>query len=154
HPETRPRCRRGCGIRARSRPRRGGRPSATRRPSRMRSAAPPLAGRSIVGDNRQSRTRMGMHRLLLPAAVLVPALPLCGPPAVADAHEAIDRARAMLSRNDARGAVAALEEALPTVTPDDRRGLLDLLREAYEAAIRQAEVDGRPGDAEAFRDNL
>jgi hypothetical protein len=97
---------------------------------------------------------MVMHRPLRPAAVLVASLALCGAPAAADAPEAIDRARAMLSRNDARGAVAALEEALPTVTPDDRRGLLDLLRESYEAAVRQAEADGRPGDAEAYRDNL
>jgi hypothetical protein len=67
---------------------------------------------------------------------------------------AADEARRLLSRGDAKGAAAVLEEALPGATAADRPALIDALRDAYDAAARKAEADGRKADAEAYRDNL
>jgi hypothetical protein len=97
---------------------------------------------------------MVMHRHLLSATVLVASLALWGLPTIAGTPEAISQARDLLSRNDARGALALLEEALPGVTPADRGALLALLREVYETALRQAEADGRTREADSYRDNL
>lgn len=63
-------------------------------------------------------------------------------------------ARRRLDHDDARGAVGVLEAALPAAAAADRPALLNLLRQAYTAAARRAEADGRPDEAESFRENL
>ena len=81
-------------------------------------------------------------------------LPALAQPTQARAGDALDDARARLTRKDPAGAVALLEAALPGTEAARRPALLVLLREAYEAAARQAEAAGRRDEAEAFRENL
>src|SRR5689334_14531080 len=68
--------------------------------------------------------------------------------------DSIQQAKRLLERNDAAGAAALLESALPNTTTADRGAILDLLRSAYDSAARQAEAAGRADDAAAYRDNL
>ncbi|MGE5756143.1 MAG: peptidase MA family metallohydrolase [Planctomycetaceae bacterium] len=96
-----------------------------------------------------------MHRSLSAAALVASLLIGLHPPrAVAAPPETLSRARALLGRGEARPAVPLLEGALPTVSPDDRPALLDLLRRAYDLAARQAEDAGQSDEAGAYRDNL
>jgi hypothetical protein len=67
---------------------------------------------------------------------------------------AVEDAKRRLARDDARGAVAVLESALPGATAADRPALIDALRVAYAAAARQAEAEGRTSDADDYRENL
>jgi hypothetical protein len=78
----------------------------------------------------------------------------CAAGASARADQALERAKALLDRNDGRGAAAILEEALPVATSESRPQVLQSLRTAYESAIRQAEADGKARDAEMYRENL
>ncbi len=89
----------------------------------------------------------------LSAAVLVASLSLFTEFATADTFEAQRQARKLLARNDARAAAVLLEDALPDAS-SDRAAVFELLRQAYESAAKQAEAEGRPRDAETFRDNL
>ncbi len=93
-----------------------------------------------------------MHRPILAALRVAPLLWIVHF-AAAGSPEAIDRAQRLLERNEARAAAGILEAALPTAA-SERPALLQLLRQAYESAARQAEAAGRPRDAEQFRDNL
>jgi hypothetical protein len=68
--------------------------------------------------------------------------------------DSIQQAKRLLERNDAAGAAALLESALPNTTTADRGAILELLRSAYDSAARQAEAAGRADDAAAYRDNL
>ncbi len=98
---------------------------------------------------------MVMHRSLS-AATLVASL-LLGlhfPWAVAAPPETLSRTRALLEHGEACLAVPLLEDALPTVSPDDRPTLLELLRRAYDLAARQAEAAGKTDEAGEYRDNL
>ena len=95
-----------------------------------------------------------MHRLQPAAALVVTVTLLAHPSAVrAGTEDAVARARDLLATEDARGAIGVLEGALPA-EPPQRSAVLDLLRRAYETAIRQAESAGQPRDAELYRDNL
>ena len=93
-----------------------------------------------------------MHRPILAALRVAPLL-LLAQFAAAGNPEALDQAHRLLERNEARAAAEVLEAALPTAA-SDRPALLQLLRQAYESAARQAEAAGKPRDAELFRDNL
>ena len=93
-----------------------------------------------------------MHRPILAALRVAPLL-LLAQFAAAGNPEALDQAHRLLERNEARAAAEILEAALPTAA-SDRPALLQLLRQAYESAARQAEAAGKPRDAEQFRDNL
>lgn len=66
---------------------------------------------------------------------------------------ALDRARALLARDDAPGAIAVLEASLPA-GPAERPAVLELLRQAYAKAATQADAAGDSRAAELFRDNL
>jgi tetratricopeptide (TPR) repeat protein len=90
----------------------------------------------------------------LPALVLAALVVARPAPARSDIAETLAQARERLERGQAEDAVAALEAALPTVPQDRLAELLDVLRVAYEAAIRRAEAEGRPRDAALLRDNL
>lgn len=96
---------------------------------------------------------MVMHRPR-PAAALV-AISYMFSLAVANAGttEALARARALLARDDAKGAVTVLERALPG-DPAGRVELLALLRESYATAAKLAEAAGDSQAAELYRDNL
>lgn len=87
----------------------------------------------------------------LPALALAAALL---PTARADIPDALGRAQALLDRDDAAAAVAALEEALPGAADDQVPRLLEALRRAYGQAIRQAEAQGKSREATLLRDNL
>ncbi len=91
-----------------------------------------------------------------PAAALLAASLLYATPiaTVAGATDTLGEARALLDRQDAKGAAERLEDALPTVDPADRSALLDLLRRAFEEAARQAERTGKTDEAEHYRENL
>ncbi len=93
-----------------------------------------------------------MHRPILAALRVAPLL-LLAPFAAAGDPRALEQAHQLLERNEARAAAEVLEAALPTAA-SDRPALLQLLRQAYEAAARQAEAANNPRDAELFRDNL
>ena len=93
-----------------------------------------------------------MHRPILAALRVAPLL-LLAQFAAAGNPEALEQAHRLLERNEARAAAEILEAALPTAA-SDRPALLQLLRQAYESAARQAEAAGKPRDAELFRDNL
>jgi hypothetical protein len=107
----------------------------------------------------KSRTRIVMHRSLCAAIAaacwLVLGLALALPAQAASAGaQALEDARQRLARKDTRGAVDVLEQALAGAKGEDRAAVLDGLRQAYEAAARRAEVEGRHAEAEAYRDNL
>jgi hypothetical protein len=93
-----------------------------------------------------------------PAAVLVAFCTLLlGLMTIATAGEspsAIDQARKLMEQGQPAAAAESLENALTTAAPDQQLPLLDLLRQAYTAAARRAEAQGRADVAERFRDNL
>ncbi len=93
-----------------------------------------------------------MHRPILAALRVAPLL-LLAPFAAAGDPRALEQAHQLLERNEARAAAELLEAALPTAA-SDRPALLQLLRQAYESAARQAEAANKPRDAELYRDNL
>ena len=95
-----------------------------------------------------------MHRSLAPAllaALFSYAHPLA---TLAGTTETLGQARALLDRQDAKGAAELLEDALPDAEPGARPALLDLLHRAFDDAARQADAAGKPDEAEFFRDNL
>jgi hypothetical protein len=99
-----------------------------------------------------------MHRSLTAAlAAALGLLPgLSSPPSAraGSTPAAVQNAEARLARDDPRGAVSALEAALPGAPEADRAAVLDLLRRAYPAAARKAEGDGQHDQAESYRENL
>ncbi|WZO99455.1 hypothetical protein EP7_001062 [Isosphaeraceae bacterium EP7] len=64
------------------------------------------------------------------------------------------QARLRLGRNEAVAAVELLEDALPSATQAERPGLVATLKEAYAAAILQADAAGRTEEAHDYRENL
>lgn len=77
-----------------------------------------------------------------------------GPPADRPAPaEAIARARALIARDDAKGAVALLQDALPTAGAD-LGPMIVVLRQAYTRAADQAAKAGRAAEAEEYREDL
>lgn len=69
--------------------------------------------------------------------------------------DAVVRARARLGGDDGIAAVAILEAALPEAAPgSEKLAVLDLLRQAYESAAKQAQAAGKLADAETYRENL
>ncbi len=74
------------------------------------------------------------------------------PPSTADA---IAEARGKLDVNDGAAAVAILESALTEAgAGKDKDAVLELLRQAYESASKQAQAAGRVAEAETYRENL
>ncbi len=94
--------------------------------------------------------------LFLAALCAVGSLPdravLADLPEVPD--QALDRAQTQLDRNDARAAVATLENALPSADATTRAAILDQLRKSYEPAALQAEAGGDTRQAAIYRENL
>ena len=70
------------------------------------------------------------------------------------ANDAIETARQRLDRDDARGAVTVLEGALLDAGGKDRAALVEQLRDAYSAAIKKAEAEGKKAEADTYRDDL
>jgi hypothetical protein len=74
------------------------------------------------------------------------------PPSTADV---VAEARGKLAANEGVAAVAILESALPGAgAGKDKDAVLELLRQAYESAARQAQAAGRVDEAETYRENL
>jgi hypothetical protein len=67
--------------------------------------------------------------------------------------QAIARARALLARDDARGAVTLLQDALPDAGAD-LGPMIVVLRQAYTRAADQAARAGRAAEAEEYREDL
>jgi hypothetical protein len=98
-----------------------------------------------------------MHRPPpLPAAVLAVLLFIALPtPATSAATpEAVGQARSLLEKGQAGAAVQLLEETVADATSDQQPALLEVLRQAYAAATKEAMARGQTGDAEQYRDNL
>jgi len=74
-------------------------------------------------------------------------------PSAALAHDAVDRARSLLAKNDPKAAVTILEEALPKAGAD-LGPIIVALRQAYTRAADQTSKAGRTDEAEAYRENL
>jgi hypothetical protein len=72
---------------------------------------------------------------------------------VAPAADVIEQARARLAQGQARAAVDLLEVAVPRLSVARRGAALALLREAYPAAIREAEAAGSRRAAANLREN-
>lgn len=94
-----------------------------------------------------------------PAALLLAAScalwPTVARPSTPDeAAQALERARSLLERAEARAAAAVLEEALPRADAAARPRLLEQLEQAYEGAAREAEAAGEASRAEEYRENL
>ncbi|SIN98345.1 hypothetical protein SAMN05444166_1904 [Singulisphaera sp. GP187] len=94
-----------------------------------------------------------MHRSRSAAVLVATLLFVYSLNATADSREALDQARTLLGRNDARGAVVVLERAL-TGEPSQRNAVLELLGQAYGRAADEAEAAGDRTDAEMLRDNF
>jgi hypothetical protein len=90
----------------------------------------------------------------LSAAVLAASLLVIHSSIRAGTQEDLERARALLTRDDGRAAAAVLEAALPASSAELRTQVLDELRRAYELAATQADAAGRSREADAYRDNL
>ncbi len=91
-----------------------------------------------------------------PAATLAAALwfGLAAAAAGADTPaESIARARALLAKDDAKGAIALLSEALPDAGAD-RGPMVVVLRQAYARAADQATKAGRADEAAELREDL
>jgi hypothetical protein len=92
-----------------------------------------------------------------PRAIIAHALLAClavALPAFAPGSDVEEQARQRLGRNEPLAAVELLEDALPDATPAERPALVLILKEAYAAAILQAEAAGRAEEAHDFRENL
>lgn len=76
---------------------------------------------------------------------------LVGP--ASQAADAVAEARRKLAAEDGIAAVAILESALPQ-SGADKSAIIDLLKQSYGAAARQAEAAGRRGEAADYRENL
>ncbi len=88
------------------------------------------------------------------AAALCIGLAAPGPaPAAETPAESIARARALLAKDDAKGAVALLTEALPDAGAD-RGPMVVVLRQAYSRAADQAAKAGRADEAAELREDL
>src|SRR4051794_25700640 len=87
----------------------------------------------------------------LAAAVWLGLAPADAPPPTP--AEAMARARALIAQEDAKGAVALLQEALPTAGAD-LGPMIVVLRQAYTRAADSAAKAGRAAEAEEFRENL
>jgi hypothetical protein len=101
-----------------------------------------------------SRTAAVAAAFWLALSLAHPASSQARPVPGSKAADALDQARQRLTGHDAPGAAALLESALPGAAGGDRAALLGLLRQAYEAAARQAETAGKADSAESYRDNL
>jgi hypothetical protein len=67
----------------------------------------------------------------------------------------VAEARRKLDANDGVAAVAILESALPEAAAGkDKDAVLDLLRQAYDSAAKQAQAAGRADEADTYRENL
>ncbi|WP_435022122.1 peptidase MA family metallohydrolase [Tundrisphaera sp. TA3] len=93
-----------------------------------------------------------MHRPAL-ACLLILATLAASSPARGDAAGAIADARRQLAGRDAIAAASTLEAALATAG-GEKSAVLDLLRTAYAQAAQQCEAQGKPGEAETYREDL
>jgi hypothetical protein len=71
-----------------------------------------------------------------------------------DAAGTIARARRLIEAKDYSPATILLEELLPEADANDRRSILELLRQSYEAMAREAKAAGNDREAAQFRDNI
>ena len=93
-----------------------------------------------------------MHRPL-PATAMVAFCLAASVSAFAEENPS-ERARALLGRDDAKAAVAVLEEALGSADPAKIPSLVEDLRQAYDKAARKAESEGNRREAERYRENF
>jgi hypothetical protein len=72
----------------------------------------------------------------------------------ADAAGTIDRARRLIEAKDYSPATILLEDLLPEADANERRSILDLLRQSYEAMAREAKAAGNDREAAHLQDNI
>ncbi|MDG3002203.1 hypothetical protein [Paludisphaera mucosa] len=91
-------------------------------------------------------------RTLLFVATIAPAALAAGGPA-----DAVAQARKLIAAKDLKAASGVLEEAIgaaPAPAGDDRKALVDLLKETYKGLIRDAKAAGTPQVAASYEDDL
>ena len=93
-----------------------------------------------------------MHRPSLASLLLIASL-LDPSPSRGDTAGSIADARRLLARDDGAAAAPLLEDALAAAGVD-KPVVLDLLRQSYERAARRSDADGKPREAETYRENL
>ena len=71
-----------------------------------------------------------------------------------DAAGTIDRARRLIEAKDYSPATILLEDLLPEADAGERRSILDLLRQSYEAMAREAKATGNEREAAHLQDNI
>ena len=71
-----------------------------------------------------------------------------------DASGTIDRARRLIEAKDYSPATLLLEDLLAEADAKDRRSILELLRQSYEAMAREAKAAGNDRAAANFQDNI
>lgn len=74
-------------------------------------------------------------------------------PAAAE-PEVVAQARKLIAGNDLRGAADALEDALATVSADQRAAVVDLLRETYAKLVEAAKAAGKDREAAELAEDL
>lgn len=95
--------------------------------------------------------RQALRSLAIVAALLAPISAAAAP------AEPIAQARLKIAAKDLKGAASLLEEALgssPAPSAEDRKALVDLLKETYRGLIRDAKAAGNSKAAAAFEDDL
>jgi hypothetical protein len=71
-----------------------------------------------------------------------------------DAAGTIARASRLIEAKDYSAATILLEDLLPEADANERRSILELLRQSYEAMAREAKAAGDDREAAYFRDNI
>jgi hypothetical protein len=71
-----------------------------------------------------------------------------------DAAGTIARASRLIEAKDYPPATILLEDLLPDADANERRSILELLRQSYEAMAREAKAAGNDREAAHFRDNI
>ena len=69
------------------------------------------------------------------------------PPQAADAAGTIAQAKRLIEAKDYSQAATLLEDLLPEADAKERRSILDLLRQSYEAMAREAKAAGNDREA-------
>ncbi len=71
-----------------------------------------------------------------------------------DAAATIAQARRLIEATDYSSATILLEDLLPEADANDRRSILELLRQSYQAMARQAKAAGNDREAAHLQDNI
>ncbi|APW59568.1 peptidase MA family metallohydrolase [Paludisphaera borealis] len=92
--------------------------------------------------------------ILTLATAVVVAVPQGSLKAAPGAKDAIAQARKQIASKNLKAAAVALEDALGDSRGDDRKAILDLLKQTYQSLIREAQAAGKTQEADLYTDDL